>query len=97
MLHAATDNLVASSAPTGATGGPTEYGLWLTGISNTHAVKLPGLRTISAPEALISNHPSAREGDTIRGTPRSLMLTWANSVTGWWTSLALTTIRWRQR
>jgi hypothetical protein len=32
----------------------------------------------------------------MRGTPRSLMLTWANTVTGWWTSAAVTPIQ-RQR
>jgi hypothetical protein len=33
----------------------------------------------------------------MRGTPRSLMLTWANTVTGWWTSAAVTTIQRQQR
>jgi hypothetical protein len=33
----------------------------------------------------------------MRGTPGSLMLTWTNTVAGWWTSTAVTAIKRRQR
>lgn len=33
----------------------------------------------------------------MRGSPRSIMLTWANIVAGWWTSAAATAIRRQQR
>jgi hypothetical protein len=33
----------------------------------------------------------------MRGSPRSLMLTWANTVSGWWTSVALRELQRRQR
>ena len=33
----------------------------------------------------------------MKGTPRSLMLTWANTVAGWWTSAAVTEIQRQQR
>jgi hypothetical protein len=33
----------------------------------------------------------------MRGTPRSLMLTWANTVTGWWTSAAARELQRQQR
>ena len=33
----------------------------------------------------------------MRGSPRSLMLTWANTVAGWWTSAAVTAIQRQQR
>jgi hypothetical protein len=33
----------------------------------------------------------------MKGTPRSLMLSWANAVAGWWTSAAVSAIQARQR
>jgi hypothetical protein len=33
----------------------------------------------------------------MRGTPRSLMLTWANTVAGWWTSTMVSAIHRQQR
>ena len=33
----------------------------------------------------------------MRGSPRSMMLTWANTVAGWWTSAAVTAMRRQQR
>jgi hypothetical protein len=39
---------------------------------------------------------SDREGH-MKGTPRSIMLTWANTVAGWWTSAAVSAIQRQQR
>ena len=33
----------------------------------------------------------------MRGTPRSLMLTWVNTVGGWWTSTMVSAIQRQQR
>jgi hypothetical protein len=33
----------------------------------------------------------------MRGSPRSLVLSWANSVTGWWTSMAVSAVQRQQR
>ena len=33
----------------------------------------------------------------MRGSPRGIMLTWANTVTGWWTSAAVTAMQRQQR
>jgi hypothetical protein len=33
----------------------------------------------------------------MRGTPRSLMLSWANTVAGWWTSTMVSAIQRRQQ
>jgi hypothetical protein len=33
----------------------------------------------------------------VRGTPRSLILTWANTAAGWWTSAAAIAIQRQQR
>jgi hypothetical protein len=33
----------------------------------------------------------------MRGSPRSLMLSWANTVAGWWTSTAVTAMQRQQR
>lgn len=33
----------------------------------------------------------------MRGSPRSLMLSWANTVTGWWTSMAVSAVQRQQR
>lgn len=33
----------------------------------------------------------------MKGSPRSLMLTWANTVAGWWTSAAVSAIQRQQR
>jgi hypothetical protein len=38
-----------------------------------------------------------QEAKTMKGTPRSLMLTWANSVAGWWTSAAVAGFQRQQR
>jgi hypothetical protein len=33
----------------------------------------------------------------MRGSPRSLMLSYANTVTGWWTSMAVSVVQRQQR
>jgi hypothetical protein len=33
----------------------------------------------------------------MKGSPRSLMLTWANTVAGWWTSTAVSAMQRQQR
>jgi hypothetical protein len=33
----------------------------------------------------------------MRGSPRSIMLTWANAVAGWWTSAAVSAVQQQQR
>jgi hypothetical protein len=33
----------------------------------------------------------------MKPTPRSIMLTWANTIAGWWTSAAVSTIQRQQR
>jgi hypothetical protein len=33
----------------------------------------------------------------MKATPRSLMLSWANAVVGWWTSAAVAAVQRRQR
>jgi len=44
--------------------------------------------------ALIGAH---RERAPMRGSPRSIMLSWANTVAGWWTSQAATALQRQQR
>jgi hypothetical protein len=33
----------------------------------------------------------------MKATPRSIMLTWANTIAGWWTSAAVSAIQRQQR
>jgi hypothetical protein len=33
----------------------------------------------------------------MKGSPRSLMLSWANAVAGWWTSAAVSAVQLQQR
>jgi hypothetical protein len=33
----------------------------------------------------------------MKGTPRSIMLSWANAVSGWWTSAAVSAVQRQQR
>lgn len=33
----------------------------------------------------------------MRGSPRSIMLSWANAVAGWWTSAAVSAVQRQQR
>jgi hypothetical protein len=35
--------------------------------------------------------------EIVRGSPRSIVLTWANSVAGWWTSAAVAVIQRQQK
>ena len=38
-----------------------------------------------------------RRGAEMKGTPRSLMLSWANALAGWWTSAAVAAVQRQQR
>jgi hypothetical protein len=37
------------------------------------------------------------QGDNMKGSPRSIMLTWANRAAGWWTGATVSAVRQQQR